>query len=471
MTKHAQSNDYYLPAPPLQTTFAATDDPALDTPLPPAQYMQNPVRTGVLLGVLGAGAGGTYAGLHNMLSKQPVAVARPMLLGAAIGSALGGLLYAKDKQRRNMRQPRDWREINQRVYRRMYGMPLYKSGASRYLGLRLLTGPMQKNAQWYNPLTYTSAIGRGLGYAAEGVVRGTKEMAQARAAGSDVGPGSYTYSNMLGSGPAVSSFGQPGANEGFLGRVQDATQRPMRQLGRMIYDWGQKTPSGRSGLPGAIAGYNIAKEVGPYFIPGVGAYYNAPETGHTLGSGAYNLAHGDKAVGAAQFAGGMGEVGLRAAALLPGGGLLQLARAGKLAPMLNWANQVRKVKALGWVSPTVNKAKTVISRLQGVAPANAGRLQKALVATEEMLPLTATIAGSVAADAAQKTPNERDPRLVPVPGKPGSFSPFQPEQAKEISTLMQEGAFRNPQYVENMKYYREHPAEAAEIIKLLNGAQ
>jgi hypothetical protein len=98
MDKHSQY--YYLPPrPQYPRSYGPAPTPLSE--LPPASIEHlNPLQAGLQYGLVGAGMGIGTAALRRAIrlkvgDKEPVGVAKPMMLGALIGSALGsGLSYA-----------------------------------------------------------------------------------------------------------------------------------------------------------------------------------------------------------------------------------------------------------------------------------------------------------------------------------------------------------------------------------------
>lgn len=153
----------------------------------PSGQSINPFSTGMQMGVLGAAAGVGIAGIHRALrlkmgDRTPVAVYKPMLIGATIGAALGGIGSYKAKKHKaehNTNPAGSWAEVGSRMVR--------NTPISKYAGLRRVVG-LDKRAQDANmaletakiPLYFVPGVGTALTAwdAAKGYGRGISNLAR-----------------------------------------------------------------------------------------------------------------------------------------------------------------------------------------------------------------------------------------------------------------------------------------------------
>ena len=129
---------------PLQILKPAPDNPLRARPLVrPFGQVGNPIRDGVQMGIVGAAAGVGVAGIQRALrlragNTTPVAVYRPMAIGALIGTALGTLGAYKSQKQLEASQPypppETWEDLGGNLER-----TADPSIGNKYAGLRHIT--------------------------------------------------------------------------------------------------------------------------------------------------------------------------------------------------------------------------------------------------------------------------------------------------------------------------------------------
>lgn len=131
----------------------------------------NPLKAGLTLGLIGAASGLGFAGINRAIklqtgNKTPVHVLRPVLIGAALGSALGLSQGISLKGNQIASTPTNFTDLENMMDQ--YGG--YKMSSTKYAGLNLIVEKSAMDKQAILPLAFLAPLAmKGLMFATMGM--------------------------------------------------------------------------------------------------------------------------------------------------------------------------------------------------------------------------------------------------------------------------------------------------------------